>query len=91
MVGGSLVVCYYRAVSNKWDFKARLSELRWTQSDEKLTCLVQFAGIAFLASRIRRAAILDLRKALGNKSAEDNGRITITKWSRAASLCTQES
>lgn len=68
-----------------------LSELRWTLSDEKLTCLVQFVDTSVLASRIGRDAVLDLRKALAKKSAEDNGRITITKWSRATSLCTQES
>lgn len=62
MVSGSLVMYLAEPF--------QLSELRWTQSDEKLTRLVQFVDTAFLVSRIGRAAILDLREALANKFEE---------------------
>lgn len=53
------------------------SKLSWTQIDENLTLLVPFVDTTFLASRIGRAAILDLREALANKFEDDNGSITI--------------
>lgn len=77
MVSGSLIVYLLEPYQISGALETILSELRWTQSDEKLTRPVQFVDTAFLASRISRAAILDLREVLANKFEEDNGSITI--------------